>query len=52
MMSGGLGIGNYRKVSRGAVRTIYLIDENEIIVKAHDKGKAVVNPACILEELP
>ncbi len=42
---------NYGKVSMGVVRTTYLIDEQGIIVKAHDKVKAADNPAQMLEEL-
>ena len=42
---------NYGKVSMGVVRTTYLIDENDIIIKAFDKVKAANNPAQVLGEL-
>lgn len=42
---------NYGKVSMGAVRTTYLIDEEGIIIKAIGKVKAADNPAQMLEEL-
>ena len=42
---------NYGKVSMGAVRTTYLIDENGMIIKAFDKVKAADNPAQMLGEL-
>ena len=42
---------NYGKVSMGVVRTTYLIDEQGVIVKAHDKVKAADNPTQMLEEL-
>ena len=42
---------NYGKVSMGVVRTTYLIDENGVIVRAFDKGKAADNPAQMLGEL-
>ena len=42
---------NYGKISRGVVRTTYLIDENGIIIKAFDKVKAADNPAQMLGEL-
>ena len=35
---------NYGKVSKGVLRTTYLIDENGIIIKAFDKVKAANNP--------
>lgn len=41
----------YGKVSMGVVRTTYLINENGIIEKAHDKVKAADNPAQMLGEL-
>lgn len=41
----------YGKVSMGAVRTTYLIDENGIIVFANDKVKAATDPAKMLESL-
>ena len=42
---------NYGKVSMGVVRTTYLIDENEIIIKATDKVKAADDPENMLKEL-
>ena len=39
------------KVSMGVVRTTYLIDENGVIVSAHDKVIAAENPAQMLKEL-
>ena len=42
---------NYGKVSMGVVRTTYLIDENEIIIKANDKVKAADDPENMLKEL-
>lgn len=39
------------KVSKGVVRTTYLIDEEGIIVKAYDNVKATENPAQMLGEL-
>ena len=42
---------NYGKVSMGVVRTTYLIDEAEIIVKAFDNVKAAENPGQMLEAL-
>lgn len=39
------------KVSMGVVRTTYLIDEEGIITRAHEKVKAADNPAQMLEEL-
>ena len=42
---------NYGKVSMGVVRTTYLIDEDGVIVRAHDKVKAADNPAHMLAEL-
>ena len=39
---------NYGKVSRGVVRTTYLIDEEGVVVKAFDKVKAAENPAQML----
>ncbi len=40
---------NYGKVSMGVVRTTYLIDENQVIIKAFDKVKAADNPQQMLE---
>ena len=42
---------NYGKVSMGVARTTYLIDENEIIIKANDKVKAADDPENMLKEL-
>ncbi len=42
---------NYGKISMGVVRTTYLIDENGIIIKAHEKVKATENPGQMLSEL-
>ena len=42
---------NYGKVSMGAVRTTYLIDEDGVIAKAFGKVKAADNPTQMLEEL-
>ena len=42
---------NYGKVSRGVLRTTYLIDENGIIIKGFDKVKAADNPAQMLSVL-
>ena len=39
------------KVSMGVVRTTYLIDEEGVITRAHEKVKAADNPAQMLEEL-
>ena len=41
----------YGKVSMGTVRTSYLIDENGVIVSAHEKVSAAENPAQMLKEL-
>ena len=41
----------YGKVSMGTVRTTYLIDENGVIISAHDKVSAAENPAQMLKEL-
>ena len=35
----------------GVVRTKYLIDDNEIIIKANDKVKAADDPENMLKEL-
>ena len=35
----------------GVVRTTYLIDENEIIIRANDKVKAAEDPEKMLQEL-
>lgn len=42
---------NYGKVSMGVVRTTYLIDENEIIIRANDKVKAAEDAEKMLGEL-
>ena len=42
---------NYGKVTMGAVRTTYLIDENGVITRAFGKVKAADNPAQMLEAL-
>ena len=42
---------NYGKVSMGVVRTTYLIDEKEIIIKANDKVKAADDPEKMLGEV-
>ena len=42
---------NYGKVSMGVVRTTYLIDENGLIARAHEKVSAAENPAQMLKEL-
>lgn len=42
---------NYGKVSMGVVRTIYLIDENGIIIMANDKVKAADDSEKMLEIL-
>ena len=42
---------NYGKVSMGVVRTTYVINEDGIIIKAHEKVKAADNPAQMLGEL-
>ena len=42
---------NYGKVSMGVVRTTYLIDENGIIIRANDKGKAAEDAEKMLGEL-
>ena len=39
------------KVSMGVVRTTYLIDENGVIISAHDKVSAAENPVQMLKEL-
>ncbi len=39
------------KVTKGVLRTTYLIDEKGVIVKAMDKVKAADNPQEMLEEL-
>ena len=39
------------KVTMGVVRTTYLIDEQGVIVAAHEKVKAADNPSQMLEEL-
>ena len=41
----------YGKVSMGVVRTTYLIDENGLIVRAHEKVSAADNPSQMLKEL-
>ncbi len=41
----------YGKVSMGTVRTTYLIDENGVIISAHEKVSAAENPAQMLKEL-
>lgn len=41
---------NYGKVSKGVVRTTYLIDEDGVMVKAFDKVKAEENPAQMLAQ--
>lgn len=41
----------YGKVSMGTVRMSYLIDENGVIVSAHEKVSAAENPAQMLKEL-
>ncbi len=41
----------YGKVSMGVVRTTYLIDENGMIVRAHEKVSAADNPSQMLKEL-
>ena len=41
----------YGKVSMGTVRTTYLIDENGVIISAHEKVSAADNPAQMLKEL-
>ena len=40
---------NYGKVSMGVVRTTYLIDENGVIIRAMDRGKAADIPGQMLE---
>ncbi|MBO4289350.1 MAG: peroxiredoxin [Lachnospiraceae bacterium] len=42
---------NYGKVTKGVVRTTYLIDEEGVILKALGKVKAADNPAQMLELL-
>ena len=42
---------NYGKVSMGVVRTTYLIDEQDVIVRGSDKVKAAENPRQMLETL-
>ena len=42
---------NYGRTYMGIVRTTYLIDEEGIITRAHEKVKAADNPAQMLEEL-
>ena len=42
---------NCGKVSMGVVRTTYLIDEQGVIVKANDKGKAAEDPENMLQEI-
>ena len=41
----------YGKATMGVVRTTYLIDENEMIIKAFTKVKAADNPQQMLNEL-
>ena len=41
----------YGKASMGVVRTTYLIDENGVIINAHEKVSASENPAQMLKEL-
>ena len=42
---------NYGKVSMGVVRTTYLIDEEDVIIKANDKVKAAEDPEKMLGEI-
>ena len=42
---------NYGKVSKGTIRTTYLIDEEGVVIKAMGKVKAADNPQQMLETL-
>lgn len=42
---------NYGKVSKGTIRTTYLIDEEGLVIKAMGQVKAADNPQQMLETL-